>query len=108
MSWTLSPIAVFCCFAAGILLGGFYFGGLWLTVRQIKGKRHFARTVFFSWLVRTAVLLGGFYVVMRNDWQRLLVAFAGLLAVRFVVVSRIRNMALDKRFLKTESENGKL
>ena len=75
-------------FVVGIMLGWFYFGGLWLTVRQIPSVRRPGLLSFASFVVRTAVTLLGFYVVMGGRWERLLIALAGFLVFRTVAVRR--------------------
>jgi F1F0 ATPase subunit 2 len=75
-------------FGAGVVLGLFYFGGLWLTVRQIPLAGRPGLLSFVSFVVRTAATLLGFYVVMGGRWERLLIALAGFLAFRTVAVRR--------------------
>lgn len=71
---------------AGGLLGLFFFGGLWWTVRQgLSFKRP---VVWFlgSLLLRTAVTLIGFYFVGRQDWRRFVACLAGFIMARLVVL----------------------
>ena len=71
---------------AGIGLGVFYFGGLWLTVRKLPTA---PRPVFLSlssFFARMAVVLIGFYFVMDGRWERLFVCLLGFLGARFVLV----------------------
>jgi F1F0 ATPase subunit 2 len=71
-------------------LGLFYFGGLWLTVRQLPTCRWPAPLLLGSFVGRTAVVLVGFYVVMRGRWERVLACLAGFIMVRLFLVSRLR------------------
>jgi len=75
-------------FGAGIVLGLFYFGGLWLTVRRIPSTRRPGLLSFASFVVRTAAAMLDFYVVMGGRWERLLIALAGFLVFRTVAVRR--------------------
>ncbi len=77
----LSTLAMLC----GALLGGFFYGGLWWTVRHLARSRHPALTVFTSMLLRMGVALGGFYVVGRSDWVRLMSCLLGFLLARVAV-----------------------
>jgi hypothetical protein len=43
-----------------------------------------------SFLVRMAVSLAAFYGIMGGEWQRLLAALLGFVAVRVVLVKRIK------------------
>jgi F1F0 ATPase subunit 2 len=78
---------------AGMLLGGVFFGGLWWTVR--KGLSSSQAAVWFlgSFLIRTAITLGGFYLVGRGDWHRMICCLAGFLIGRLVVVRLTRRHA---------------
>jgi F1F0 ATPase subunit 2 len=73
---------------AGIALGLFYFGGLWLTVQRLPTIRHPALLMLGSFFLRTLVALLGFYVVMSGSWARLLVCLAGFLTIRTLLASR--------------------
>ena len=55
----------------GALLGVFYYGGLWLTVRAAVSSKHAALQFFASTLLRTGLTLTGFYFVSRAHWERL-------------------------------------
>jgi F1F0 ATPase subunit 2 len=56
---------------AGALLGAFFFGTLWLTVRRAVGSSQPAVWFAASMLGRTLLTMAGFYVVSRADWSRL-------------------------------------
>jgi F1F0 ATPase subunit 2 len=56
---------------AGALLGAFFFGTLWVTVRRAVGSGQPALWFAASMLVRTLLTLTGFYLVSRGDWSRL-------------------------------------
>jgi F1F0 ATPase subunit 2 len=73
---------------AGMGLGLFYFGGLWLTVQRLPTIRHPALLMLGSFCMRTLVALFGFYVVMSGSWARLLVCLAGFLVIRTLLASR--------------------
>ena len=72
---------------AGTGLGLFYFSGLWLTVRQLPTARRPLLLSMCSFLGRLGVVLFGFYLVMDNHWERLLVCLLGFLGVRVILVS---------------------
>ncbi len=76
-------------FVAGAGLGLLYFGGLWLTVRRLARARRPALLFLGSLVVRVAVLLGGLYLVMGEDWRRLLAALVGVIAARIVLTRRL-------------------
>jgi F1F0 ATPase subunit 2 len=86
-------------FAAGIGLGIFYFGGLWLTVRRLPVARHPVFLSFCSFFCRLMVVLAGFYFVMDGHWQRLIVCMLGFLGMRSILV---RLWGPDREKLKDE------
>ena len=67
---------------AGVGLGLFYFGGLWLTVQQLLTIRRPVALLLVSYMGRIGVTLLGFYVVAGGHWERLLVCLLGFLIIR--------------------------
>jgi F1F0 ATPase subunit 2 len=70
--------------AAGVLLGVFFFGGLLWTVRKCLSSRQPALWVLGSLLLRTVVVLAGFYYVSAGHWERMLLCLAGFLIARLL------------------------
>jgi F1F0 ATPase subunit 2 len=70
---------------AGVLLGAIFFGGLWWTVRKGVAFKHPAAWFLGSLLLRTGIVLAGFYVVADAHWDRLLACLLGFIIARFVV-----------------------
>jgi F1F0 ATPase subunit 2 len=75
---------------AGMLLGGLFFGGLWWTVRKTLSSPQAGLWFSGSFLLRTAVVLLGFYFVAQGDWRRITGCVAGFLAARLFVVRLTR------------------
>ena len=71
--------------AAGVLLGVFFFGGLWWTVIRGVSSQHPALWFFTSMLLRTSVTLAGFYFVGGEHWERWLLCLLGFVLARAVV-----------------------
>jgi F1F0 ATPase subunit 2 len=71
--------------AAGLLLGAFFFGGLWWMV--IWGVLSPRPTLWFfgSMMLRMSVTLAGFYFVGRENWERWLLCLLGFVLARLVV-----------------------
>ena len=74
---------------AGAVLGAIYFGGLWWTVRRAGSFRRPAFLMLASVLARMSVVLGGFYLVAGNSWQRMLLCLLGFVAARAAVSWRV-------------------
>ena len=77
---------------SGVLFGITFFGGLWWTVR--RGLLAPVPALWFSAssLIRTAVALGGFYVVSHGEWRRLVTCLLGFLLARFVITHASRKL----------------
>ena len=71
---------------AGIVLGVFFFGGLWWTVHKGVTSEHPALWFLGSLMLRTAVVLLGFYFLAAGSWQSLLAALFGLFVARLIVM----------------------
>jgi len=71
----------------GIVLGTMFFGGLWWTVRQGVSAERPALWFLGSLLVRTGIVLAGFYVVAAGHWERLLLCLLGFI-IAHVIVTR--------------------
>ena len=77
-------------FAMGVFLGAMFFGGLWWTVRKGVASQHPAVWFFGSLLLRMSITLGGFFLVGRGHWERLLVCLVGFVIARLAVMWFIR------------------
>jgi F1F0 ATPase subunit 2 len=75
---------------AGLVLGAIFFGGLWWTVRRGLSAKSPAFWFLGSMLLRMGIVLAGFYLVGRGDWQRLLTCLVGFIISRFIVMRLTR------------------
>jgi F1F0 ATPase subunit 2 len=71
---------------AGIMLGAIFFGGLWWTVRKGVSAKHPAFWFFYSMLLRTCIVLLGFYFILGDSWQRMLAGLLGFIVARLIVM----------------------
>lgn len=71
---------------AGVALGMVYFGGLWLTVRYLPTTTHPILLTFGSYLLRMAIVLLGFYIIMDNQWERLVAAVITFILTRMFLM----------------------
>jgi F1F0 ATPase subunit 2 len=71
---------------AGMLLGALFFGGLWWTVQKGISARQPALWFVASLLLRTVIVLAGFYFVAAADWKRMLLCLLGFVFARFVII----------------------
>jgi F1F0 ATPase subunit 2 len=74
---------------AGVLLGAFFFGGLWWTIRTGSPSQWSGLLFSASLLVRMAVAVTGFYLVSHGDWRKLVACLVGFLLARIAVTRLI-------------------
>ncbi len=83
-------VAVFIAGCAGLALGLVYFGGLWLTIRQLPKARRPVELFFISLILRSGIALFGFYLVLGNHWERAIACLVGFLLARLILSSQLR------------------
>lgn len=81
----IEPLVLASALVAGVLLGTFFFGGLWWTVRHGLTSRQPALWFLGSMLLRTGIVLLGFYFILGDNWQRLLAGLLGFVIARQIV-----------------------
>jgi F1F0 ATPase subunit 2 len=74
----------------GLMLGTVFFGGLWWTVRRGLSSPQAGLWFTGSFLLRTTVVIMGFWFVAQGDWRRLAGCIAGFLGARFLVMRMTR------------------
>ena len=90
---------------AGILLGLFYFGGLWLTLKQLSSSGNPFIFTLGSFFGRTVIALIGFYIVARGGyWERLLVCLSGFIFMKIFLVYHLRPEKRDAKLAGKISE----
>jgi F1F0 ATPase subunit 2 len=77
-------------FAAGILLGSLFFGGLWWTTRKGVAADNPALWFLGSFLSRSGVMLTGFYFVAGRDWRCALACLLGFMVARLTALRLAR------------------
>jgi F1F0 ATPase subunit 2 len=75
---------------AGFGLGLVYFYGLWLTVRLLPKVRWPVPVLIGSFTLRTAAVLGGFFLAMDGRWERMMACLCGFILARVALFSRLR------------------
>ncbi len=82
---------------AGALLGTFFFGGLWWTVQKGVVSERPALWFLGSLLLRTGLILAGFYFVSQGHWSRLVACLVGFLVARIIVVTRLARAQTEEQ-----------
>ena len=85
------PLILALATLAGGVLGVVFFGGLWWSLRKGLSSTQPARWFVVSRLLRTSVVLIGFYVVGSGQSERLLMCLLGFVAARVIVTKLIQS-----------------
>ena len=75
--------------AWGALLGFFFFGGLWWSLKGISSRHHPQWFLGFSFLVRTLSVLAGFWWALHHSVAALLGGVAGFALMRHILTHRL-------------------
>lgn len=86
----MNPIALLSRMLAGMALGGFFYLGLWLTVRSLVTARHPVVLTVASFWIRTLVVLASFVYLMQGHWQYALACFTGFVMGRVAISIPLR------------------
>ena len=92
---------VILAFVAGVLLGTFFYGGLWWTIQKGVSSKQPGLLFTGSLAVRTLIALAGFYFVSRGNWHRLLGCLVGFVIAR-ILVTWFTRIHIEKRTPITE------
>ncbi|HDP24111.1 MAG TPA: ATP synthase subunit I [Deltaproteobacteria bacterium] len=82
---------VLLAFCAGLGLGVFYFLGLWWTIQRLPDARSPGLLMLKSTVLRLAVVLPCFYLVMSGRWERMAFCLLGFILARMVLTRWIKN-----------------
>lgn len=91
---------LFFALITGLILGVIFFGGLWITVRKGTTARYPAVWFGVSMLVRTGIVLLGFYLAMQGELLNLVLCLVGFIVARIGVMKWTK--AQDQRILSTK------
>jgi len=95
----------------GAMLGVFYFAGLWWTVRQLGSSQYVALLFVFSLLFRSSTVIVGFYLILGDNWLRLVAGLVGFMVARFLVTrysKKSTKKSVDKKHQKNLIKNNTL
>ncbi len=84
----------FLAFLAGAALGGFFFGSLWITVRQLPTTGWPVRLIIGSYIGRMAIALLGFYLLLQGGWQLAIAGILGFMAMRAILTRALKPQRL--------------
>jgi F1F0 ATPase subunit 2 len=88
---------------AGLCIGMMFFAGLWWTVQRAASSKQPGILFGGSFLLRTALTLGGFYIVGRGSWSRLLLCLVGFIVGRILVKRFVQQ---NRLMIEAQPQNG--
>jgi len=91
------PLTALLAGLAGAGLGAVFFGGLWWTVRRGVSAANPALWFLASGVLRTSMVVAGFYLVGGGQWRRLVAALVGFILARLVVLGVMRPARQNQR-----------
>lgn len=91
----VQPALFLAVFLIGVVLGIFFFGGLYLTIRRLSITRHPFLLVMGSFMLRLLLTLVGFYWAMDGELWRLVVCLMGFLVARQVIVHKFKTASVS-------------
>ena len=80
---------------SGAALGIIFFGGLWLTIQYGMKAKYAGLWFLLSLLLRTTIVVAGFYFVTSAKFYPLLVCLGGFVISR-IVITRLTGSLLKK------------
>lgn len=93
----MDAITIVLAVLSGWMLGLFFFGGLWWTVRRLPTTNHPALLLMGSLVLRMAVALAGFYLLLRLHWQAVLIALVAFTLTRLWLRYRLGSIRTQQR-----------
>jgi F1F0 ATPase subunit 2 len=84
------PVALLAAWAAGVLLGAMFFGGLWWTIRKGVSSQRPALWFLGSLMLRMSIAVTGFCVASGGHGGRLLLCLLGFVMASFCVTRLTR------------------
>ena len=80
----------------GAVLGVFYFGGLWVTLKMMPRKQRPKSWLAVSYVVRVAGALAGFWVVLQRDPGAFIFTFLAFFGVRIILTRTLGHKRAEK------------
>lgn len=78
-------------FLIGLFLGVLYFGGLYYSTQKFNDVKSPALLMLISFILRMGILIVGLYYLAQLGYKNILVGFAAVMLVRFIIVFKVNN-----------------
>ena len=90
----INPILWAFSFIWGVLLGLFYFGGLWMTLKYIARTNKSKSWLGVSFIIRIALIMAGFWVSIKVGAVSFILTFSAFLITRVILT---RTLGRERR-----------
>jgi F1F0 ATPase subunit 2 len=81
-------------FIWGVLLGLFYFGGLWMTLKVMTRSNKPKSWLGISFIIRISFIMAGFWVIMKADAVSFILTLSAFLITRIILT---RTLGRERR-----------
>jgi F1F0 ATPase subunit 2 len=81
------------CLPAGMVIGCFHFGGLWLTIHWLTGARPRRVTFAAGFVLRSFITLAAVFMVSSGEWIGMTACLAGIWIMRRLFISTLQPKA---------------
>lgn len=84
-------------FFIGVVLGLFYFGGLYLSVNKMNESKSPAMLMTLSFIFRMGILIGVFFYLSKFGYENMLFGLLGLILTRFILTFTLKNKEVNSK-----------
>lgn len=77
---TITLVSIIC----GVVLGLFFYGGLWFTIKKGLLRKGRLPLFFLSFMIRMLIVITGFYMLALYDWRALIFSLGGFIFSRIL------------------------
>ena len=93
----INPLLWGLSFVWGILLGLFYFGGLWMTLKHVSGVNKPKFWLGVSYVIRIFFIMIGFWIVMKRDLVLFIFTFLAFFITRVILTHTLGRESRGKK-----------
>lgn len=97
----MNELTLIAALVGGVGIGGFFFGGLWLTIGRLDTVSRPGMLLLGSFMGRTLLALGGLYLLAWGRWERMAIAVIGFLLARVIIVNLLGRQEVTSHGIKS-------
>ncbi|MBU1055875.1 MAG: ATP synthase subunit I [Proteobacteria bacterium] len=93
----IDPFVICVATVWGVILSILFFGGLWWTLKKIPQKQNPQRFLGYSFIIRTSIALGGFWLALNHSLAAFGITMAAFALMRFILTHRLGSAKGDEK-----------